>query len=120
MISAKGNLKESRISWATNLVVQVGLVVHDIDATRENTPISGPGGPAGDRQRTSRGARTQYRGAPTRPRQARLFNVGPTLTLELIEPDHGPSTWREELDKKGEGVHHLAFIVEGWARRSPR
>jgi Glyoxalase/Bleomycin resistance protein/Dioxygenase superfamily len=33
--------------------------------------------------------------------------------LELIEPDENPSTWRESLDKNGEGPHHIAFVVEG-------
>ena len=33
--------------------------------------------------------------------------------MELIEPDHNASTWRESLDKNGEGLHHIAFVVEG-------
>ncbi len=36
-----------------------------------------------------------------------------SLQLELIEPDEHPSTWREFLDEHGEGVHHIAFVVEG-------
>jgi methylmalonyl-CoA/ethylmalonyl-CoA epimerase len=35
------------------------------------------------------------------------------VSLELIEPIGGPSTWREFLDERGEGVHHIAFTVEG-------
>jgi catechol 2,3-dioxygenase-like lactoylglutathione lyase family enzyme len=99
----------------TNLVVQVGLVVHDIEATaRKYADFLGQEIPTVIVTDIPEEARTQYRGAPT-PARAKLafFNVGPTLTLELIEPDHAPSTWREELDKKGEGVHHLAFVVEG-------
>jgi len=34
-----------------------------------------------------------------------------SLSLELIEPVGGPSTWREFLDTRGEGVHHIAFHV---------
>jgi hypothetical protein len=33
------------------------------------------------------------------------------ITIELIEPIGGPSTWREFLEKNGEGVHHIAFRV---------
>jgi 4-hydroxyphenylpyruvate dioxygenase-like putative hemolysin len=33
------------------------------------------------------------------------------VSLELIEPIGGPSTWREFLDQRGEGVHHIAFVV---------
>ncbi len=39
--------------------------------------------------------------------------MGPTLEIELIQPDKEPSTWREDLDRKGEGVHHIAFEIKG-------
>jgi methylmalonyl-CoA/ethylmalonyl-CoA epimerase len=35
------------------------------------------------------------------------------VSLELIEPVGGPSTWQEFLDEKGEGVHHIAFRIKG-------
>jgi methylmalonyl-CoA/ethylmalonyl-CoA epimerase len=31
--------------------------------------------------------------------------------IELHEPDHNPSTFREFLDKHGNGVHHVGFQV---------
>jgi methylmalonyl-CoA/ethylmalonyl-CoA epimerase len=34
------------------------------------------------------------------------------LELELFEPDDKPSPWKEFLDARGEGIHHLAFSVE--------
>jgi methylmalonyl-CoA epimerase len=47
-------------------------------------------------------------------RVARLVN-GPH-TLELVEP-HGPdSTVRKFLDRRGPGLHHLCFEVEGLER----
>jgi len=33
------------------------------------------------------------------------------VTLGLIEPIGGPSTWH--LDERGEGVQHIAFTVKG-------
>lgn len=36
-----------------------------------------------------------------------------SLQLELIEPDHEPSTWRDYLNEHGERVHHIAFVAEG-------
>jgi len=33
------------------------------------------------------------------------------FVIELHEPDGNPSTFREFLDKHGEGVHHLGFEV---------
>lgn len=35
------------------------------------------------------------------------------MRIELIEPDHNPSTWRESLNEKGEGIHHIAFGIKG-------
>jgi methylmalonyl-CoA/ethylmalonyl-CoA epimerase len=36
-----------------------------------------------------------------------------SLEIELIEPDHNPSTWPELLDKNGEGPHYITFEIEG-------
>jgi len=33
------------------------------------------------------------------------------FVIEIHEPDHNPSTFREYLDKHGAGVHHLGFEV---------
>ena len=34
------------------------------------------------------------------------------LTLELIQPLKGKSIYDEFLEEKGEGLHHLAFVVD--------
>jgi methylmalonyl-CoA/ethylmalonyl-CoA epimerase len=39
------------------------------------------------------------------------------FVVELHQPDHNPSTFREFLDKHGNGVHHIGFQV-GNARDS--
>jgi methylmalonyl-CoA/ethylmalonyl-CoA epimerase len=56
-------------------------------------------------------AHTLHRGTPT-PATAKLFflNFG-QVAIEIIEPVGAPSTWREFLDKHGDGVHHIAFTV---------
>ena len=41
-----------------------------------------------------------------------FFKMG-QISLELIEPIGGPSTWKEFLDGHGDGVHHIAFRVKG-------
>ena len=55
---------------------------------------------------------TEYRNNPT-PARAKLafFNLG-SLQIELIEPDEGPSIWREFLEKNGEGFHHIGINVK--------
>ena len=35
------------------------------------------------------------------------------MDIELIEPDEQPSVWRDVLNEKGEGVHHIAFVIKG-------
>jgi len=40
------------------------------------------------------------------------------LSLELIQPLGGPSSWQEVLDEKGEGLHHIAFQVSGTAEKA--
>lgn len=39
-----------------------------------------------------------------------IISAGP-FVIELIEPDENESTFREFLDKHGNGVHHLGFAV---------
>ena len=60
----------------TTVVTQVGILVHDIQIT---DPI--------DRSHAT------YRGVPTTARaKLAFFKVGPSLELELIQPDSQPST----------------------------
>lgn len=35
-----------------------------------------------------------------------------SIRLELIQPIKGKSPWKEFLESKGEGVHHLGFLVD--------
>lgn len=103
----------------TNVVTQVGILVHDIEKTAqayadflglEKPPII-----VTDELDKSQ---ARYKGVPTKARsKLAFFKVGPTLDIELIQPDKEPSTWREDLDRKGEGVHHIAFVIKGMKER---
>lgn len=58
-------------------------------------------------------AETRYNGKATEARaKLAFFDMG-SVQLELIEPDHQPSTWRDYLNEHGEGPHHIAFVIEG-------
>lgn len=99
----------------TQVITQVGIVVRDIEkmldaycqvfqlAERPKVSITD----------TVDKAHTVIRGEST-PAQAKLafINMG-QVQIELIEPVGGPSTWKEFLDKNGDGVHHIAFQVKG-------
>lgn len=100
--------------FETNPITQLALVVHDIEkvanayATFLNCKV-----PEIAWTDPVEKAETEYRGNPTKKRaKLAFFDMG-SLQLELIQPDHNPSTWREHLDEKGEGVHHIAFMVNG-------
>lgn len=97
-------------------MLHIGIVVRDIEKARthwveflglENVPdilIA-----AGDAKNP-----TEYRGNPSTATAKLVFMNLDNLQVELIEPiGDVPSSWREHLDSKGEGVHHIAFAVQG-------
>lgn len=99
----------------THLVAQVGFIVKDVDATKkkwaEFLGVEVPETqPIGDYEITG----TQFQGQPAPKAYCRMafFDVGPGLQLELIQPNEEPSTWRNFLEEKGEGIHHVAFQVK--------
>jgi methylmalonyl-CoA/ethylmalonyl-CoA epimerase len=97
-----------------NIVCQVAVVVKDIEKTaRDYAEIFGLAVPEVIITDSLDKAHTRYHGKPTEARAKLAFlNLG-QLVLELVEPIGGPSTWQEVLDQRGEGVHHLAFMVNG-------
>ncbi|MCL1878457.1 MAG: VOC family protein [Defluviitaleaceae bacterium] len=99
----------------TDVCVQVGILVHDIEKTGDAyAALLGMEKPGWSWTGTREEAETEFRGAPSEARaKLMFFPVGGNMTIELIEPDSHPSTWREDLNKNGEGVHHLAFVVKG-------
>ncbi len=99
----------------THVVTQVGLLVHDIEKTAQvYADFLGVPKPPIRVTDALEKSQAKYRGAPTKARaKLAFFNVGEGLDIELIEPDHEPSTWREDLDRKGECVHHIAFKIKG-------
>jgi catechol 2,3-dioxygenase-like lactoylglutathione lyase family enzyme len=95
-------------------VTQIGLVVRDIEKSRQAyadvfaVPVPPVILTDGLEQ-----AHTQYRGQPSEAQAKLCFFKFGQVSLELIEPVGGPSTWREFLDAHGEGVHHIAFEIKG-------
>ncbi|MCR2822138.1 VOC family protein [Lederbergia panacisoli] len=98
----------------TNFITQIGILVHDIEKTSQvYADFFGVEKPEAIITDTIEKAQTEYKGEPSVARaKLAFFNMG-SLQVELIEPDENPSTWREHLDEHGEGVHHIAFQIEG-------
>lgn len=99
----------------TQVVTQIAILVNDIETTaKAYAELFGIDVPEIYATPTADIAKTLYMGQPTegRTKQA-FFQVGDNLAIELLEPDHEPSTWRNDLNVNGEGVHHIAFVVNG-------
>ncbi|MGB9788893.1 MAG: VOC family protein [Dictyoglomus turgidum] len=99
----------------TDMVVQIGIIVKDIEkAVEEFSRIFNVVKPEVIITDVYEKAHTEYKGKPTSARaKLAFFKNFKNVEIEFIEPDENPSTWREFLDKHGEGVHHLAFLVKG-------
>ena len=98
-------------------VAHICLVVHDIEKTSQDYAdffgIEKPawfwaGGAAEG---------MVYRGDASEAKAKLAFLRLDGVTVELIEPDSGPSVWREFLDKYGEGFHHIGFNINGMEKR---
>ena len=100
----------------TNLLCQVGILVHDIEKTSKDwAEFLGVEPPEIIVTAEIQEAQTKYLGKPSETRsKLAFFHVGDNVSIELIEPDKNPaSTWRHDLDANGEGFHHIAFVVKG-------
>lgn len=98
----------------TKVITQIGILVDDIEATSQAyADFFGVKKPKWHLTAAHDIAQTEYNGSPTQAKaKLAFFDMG-SLQLELIEPDHHPSTWREHLDAYGEGPHHIAFVIDG-------
>ena len=108
------NPEDQRELFGQGTIVQIGVVVRDIEkASAAYADLLGVPAPKWSWTDAEDKAHTQFKGKPSPARAKLAFIELKNITLELIEPDQNPSTWREFLDAKGEGVHHLAFEVKG-------
>jgi len=95
-------------------IVQIGVVVKDIEkASAAYAGLLGVAVPEWSWTDAEDKAHTQFKGKPSPARAKLAFIELKNITLELIEPDSNPSTWREFLNTKGEGIHHIAFEIKG-------
>lgn len=98
---------DSKIIW------QIAIVVNDIKKTAKNyARLFGMEMPeilvSGLKENES----VVYKGFQSNAvHKLAFFKMG-LLQLELIEPNNEPSTWRDFLDHKGEGIHHVAVFVK--------
>jgi len=121
-INEQGGKKMQNNLLGTDVMIQVAILVHDIEKTgAAYAALLGMEKPSWSWTGTLEEAQTSYRGEPSEARaKLMFFPVGGSMTIELIEPDNHPSTWRDDLNKNGEGIHHLGFVVKGMAETIAR
>lgn len=97
-----------------HIVTQIGILVHDIEKVSEAyAKFFGVEKPNISWTDGYELAQTEFEGKPSQARaKLAFFDMG-SLQLELIEPDHHESTWRNYLNEHGEGPHHIAFSIKG-------
>jgi methylmalonyl-CoA/ethylmalonyl-CoA epimerase len=94
-------------------VIQVAIVVRDIEAaSRQWAELLGVPAPKVTTTRPGHEVKMTYRGKPSDGQVKLAFIRLGQVSLELLQPVGEGSSWKEILDKKGEGVHHLGFEVE--------
>ena len=110
-----GKLLDNRQEiFGKGVVTQIGLVVKDIEKTsKAYADFLGVDVPQWFLTDAVDKAQTIFKDKLTEARAKLAFFYLKNITIELIEPVGGPSTWQEFLDTHGEGVHHIAFEIEG-------
>jgi catechol 2,3-dioxygenase-like lactoylglutathione lyase family enzyme len=106
----KGNSRMSKEDSQDIELCQISLVVRDIEETAGKwAEVFGLKAPEITLTDGPELAHTSYKGKPTDARaKLAFFQFGP-ISVELIEPVGGPSTWQEFLDKNGPGLHHIGL-----------
>jgi len=95
-------------------MAQVAIVVKDIEKARKNwAMVLGMDVPEVSIAKSHPSRPTKYKGTPSSAEAKLAFFNLENIQIELIEPLGGNSTWQEFLDSKGEGIHHIAFMVKG-------
>jgi len=94
--------------------VQYCVISKDVEATkRAYARFFGVEVPPTQDAGTYEITRTEYYGKPNEKAgclQA-FFQTG-DIQFEIIQPNDAQSTWRDYLEKHGEGLHHIAYKVE--------
>jgi len=94
-------------------ITQIALVVKDIERAKAVwAQLLGVEEPATIETESRESTHMTFEGVPSEGRAKLSFFNFENIVLELIEPIGGPSTWQDFLEKRGEGIHHIAFQVE--------
>lgn len=95
-------------------ILQIAFVVDDVEKYLSRyAKLFGIETPSTTVTGTHEDTRSLYRGKPTDGRARVGYISLENILLEFIEPIDGPSVWQDSLERNGNGIHHLAFIIDG-------
>jgi len=93
-------------------VIQVAMVCKDVEATSKAwAKMLGVDPPRINTTRPGHEVKVEYRGKASEGRAKLAFLKMGQVVLEFIQPVGEGTSWKEYLDKHGEGVQHLGFQV---------
>ena len=93
-------------------ICQVGMVVKDLEASMKKLKSLGVGPWKVFNFDASKVPGTLYRGEPaTFKLRVATVQLG-SWELELLQPVEGESIYKEFLEKRGEGLHHLGIFFD--------
>lgn len=90
-------------------ITHVCVVVHDVERTADNLALQFGIGPFTIRKTHTPASRATVRGESVAYTLKFGYAQAGAVVLELVEPVEGPSLYREFLEERGEGIHHIGF-----------
>ncbi|SDH84516.1 VOC family protein [Alteribacillus bidgolensis] len=102
----------------TKTVDQIAFVVEDIEKASENFAEL-LGIPKPEWFLTGRHDHSQvfYKGEPSDTQSKLIFIDTASVQIELMEVNDEPSTMKDYLEAHGEGIHHIAFVIDKISNR---
>ncbi len=100
-------------------VMQICFVTHDaLKSAQWFADLTGKTVPAEGRAAEPEEAQAIYRGDPAEVGcKIRMFSFG-NIDVEFLEPGPEKSAWRDLLEEKGPGCHHIAFRTRNLTQRN--
>lgn len=99
-------------------VMQICFVTHDVEkSARWFSDLTGKPVPEMGRAADHDEAKAIYKGAPAEVScKIMMFKFG-NIDVEFLEPGPEKSAWRDLLEQKGPGCHHIAFRTRNMTKR---
>jgi 4-hydroxyphenylpyruvate dioxygenase-like putative hemolysin len=97
----------------TGEIIQIGIVVRDLQKAVDNYWTTVGIGPWQIvRMEPPILTGVTLRGKPVDASMLAAIAQSGSIQMELIQPLEGPSIWKEFLNKRGEGLHHVQSLVQ--------